>query len=250
MITRKNKDQIALMRRAGKVVAEMHEVCTRASKPGATTLDVDAVAREVLERRGARSNFLNYHGFPAVVCTSPNDVIVHGIPSDTVVLEEGDILSIDCGAIIEGWHGDAAITIPVGDIDDESKQLLEVTRASLEAAIEEVVADHRLGDVGAAVEGVAEAAGFSVVREYVGHGIGTAMHEEPQVPNYGPAGRGMKLKVGHVLAIEPMVNAGSPQTLLLDDGWTVVTKDGRRSAHFEHTIAVTDHGPEVLTLPW
>ncbi len=250
MITRKNKDQIALMRRAGKVVAEMHEVCTRASKPGATTLDVDAVAREVLERRGARSNFLNYHGFPAVVCTSPNDVIVHGIPSDTVVLEEGDILSIDCGAIIEGWHGDAAITIPIGDIDDESKQLLEVTRASLEAAIEEVVADHRLGDVGAAVEGVAEAAGFSVVREYVGHGIGTAMHEEPQVPNYGPAGRGMKLKVGHVLAIEPMVNAGGPQTLLLDDGWTVVTKDGRRSAHFEHTVAVTDHGPEVLTLPW
>jgi methionyl aminopeptidase len=250
MITRKSKDQIALMRRAGKVVAEMHEVCTRASKPGATTLDVDAVAREVLERRGARSNFLNYHGFPAVVCTSPNDVIVHGIPSETVVLEEGDILSIDCGAIIEGWHGDAAITIPVGDIDDESKQLLEVTRASLEAAIEEVVADHRLGDVGAAVEGVAEAAGFSVVREYVGHGIGTAMHEEPQVPNYGPAGRGMKLKVGHVLAIEPMVNAGGPETLLLDDGWTVVTKDGRRSAHFEHTIAVTDHGPEVLTLPW
>ena len=250
MITRKSKEQIALMRRAGKVVAEMHEVCTRASKPGATTLDVDAVAREVLERRGARSNFLNYHGFPAVVCTSPNDVIVHGIPSDTVVLEEGDILSIDCGAIIEGWHGDAAITIPIGDIDDESKQLLEVTRASLEAAIEEVVADHRLGDVGAAVEGVAEAAGFSVVREYVGHGIGTAMHEEPQVPNYGPAGRGMKLKVGHVLAIEPMVNVGGPQTLLLDDGWTVVTKDGRRSAHFEHTIAVTDHGPEVLTLPW
>ena len=214
MITRKNKDQIALMRRAGKVVAEMHEVCTRASKPGATTLDVDAVAREVLERRGARSNFLNYHGFPAVVCTSPNDVIVHGIPSDTVVLEEGDILSIDCGAIIEGWHGDAAITIPIGDIDDESKQLLEVTRASLEAAIEEVVADHRLGDVGAAVEGVAEAAGFSVVREYVGHGIGTAMHEEPQVPNYGPAGRGMKLKAGHVLAIEPMVNAGQPPDVL------------------------------------
>ncbi len=250
MITRKNKEQIALMRRAGKVVAEMHEVCTRASKPGVTTLDVDAVAREVIDRRGARSNFLNYHGFPAVVCTSPNDVIVHGIPSDTVALEEGDILSIDCGAIIEGWHADAAITIPIGDIDDESKQLLEVTRASLEAAIEEVVEDHRLGDVGAAVEGVAERAGFSVVREYVGHGIGTAMHEEPQVPNYGPPGRGMKLKVGHVLAIEPMINAGGPETLLLDDGWTVVTRDRRRSAHFEHTIAVTDHGPEVLTLPW
>ncbi len=250
MITRKSREQIALMRRAGKVVAEMHEECIRASKPGATTLDVDAVARDVLDRRGARSNFLNYHGFPAVVCTSPNDVIVHGIPSATVVLEDGDILSIDCGAIIEGWHGDAAVTIPIGDVDDESKRLIEVTRASLEAAIDRVVVGSRLGDVGAAVEEVAVGAGFSVVREYVGHGIGTAMHEEPQVPNYGPPGRGLKLREGHVLAIEPMVNAGGPETQVLDDGWTVITRDGRRSAHFEHTIAVTDHGPEVLTLPW
>ena len=238
------------MRRAGKVVAEMHEVCIRAAKPGATTLDVDAAAREVIDRRGARSNFLGYHGFPAVVCTSPNSVIVHGIPSEKVVLEEGDILSIDCGAIIEGWHADAAVTVPVGDIDDESKRLIEVTRDSLQAAIDNVVAGNRLGDVGAAVEGKAEAAGFTVVREYVGHGIGTAMHEEPQVPNYGPAGRGMKLKEGLVLAIEPMVNAGGPETEVLADGWTVVTRDGKRSAHFEHTIAVTEHGPEVLTLPW
>ena len=249
MITRKNAEQIALMRRAGKVVAEMHEVCIRAAKPGATTLDVDAAAREVIERRGARSNFLNYHGFPAVVCTSPNDVIVHGIPSDSVVLDEGDILSIDCGAIIEGWHADAAITVPIGEIDAESKRLIEVTRRSLEAAIEQVVEGHRLGDLGAAVEGVAEGAGFTVVREYVGHGIGTAMHEDPQIPNYGPAGRGMKLKEGHVIAIEPMVNAGSAATEVLADGWTVVTRDHRRSAHFEHTIAVTEHGPEVLTLP-
>jgi methionyl aminopeptidase len=250
VITRKNAGQIELMRRAGKVVAEMHEVCSRAAKPGATTLDVDAAAREVIERRGARSNFLGYHGFPAVVCTSPNDVIVHGIPSASVVLEDGDILSIDCGAIIEGWHADAAVTVPVGEIDGESKRLIEVTRRSLEAAIEQVVEGRRLGDVGAAVEGIAEAAGFTVVREYVGHGIGTAMHEYPQVPNYGPAGRGMKLKEGHVLAIEPMVNAGSALTDVLDDGWTVVTRDHRRSAHFEHTIAVTEHGPEVLTLPW
>ena len=250
MITRKTPEQIALMRKAGTVVAEMHECCTRAAKPGATTLDVDAAGREVLERRNARSNFLNYHGFPAVVCTSPNEVIVHGIPSEQVILEEGDILSIDCGAIIEGWHADAAITVPIGEIDDESKRLLEVTRASLEDAIEEIVPGNRLGDVGAAVENRAVAAGFAIVREYVGHGIGTAMHEEPQVPNYGPAGRGMKLKEGHVLAIEPMVNVGSRETLLLDDGWTVVTKDGRRSAHFEHTIACTEHGPEVLTLPW
>lgn len=250
MITRKTPEQIALMRRAGKVVAEMHEECIRAAKPGATTLDVDAVAREVIERRGARSNFLNYHGFPAVVCTSPNQVIVHGIPSEKVVLEEGDILSIDCGAIIEGWHADAAITVPIGEIDDASKRLIEVTRASLEAAIDLVVPGSRLGDVGAAVEAVAVAGGFTVVREYVGHGIGTAMHEEPQIPNYGPPGRGLKLKEGHVLAIEPMVNAGGPETEVLEDGWTVVTRDGRRSAHFEHTIAVTDHGPEVLTLPW
>jgi methionyl aminopeptidase len=231
------------------VVAEMHAECIRAAKPGVTTLEVDAVAREVIDRRGARSNFLGYHGFPAVVCTSPNEVIVHGIPSPDVKLEEGDILSIDCGAIIEGWHADAAVTVPIGEIDAESQRLIDVTRESLEAAIQQVVEGKRLGDVGAAVEGRAEAAGFTVVREYVGHGIGTAMHEEPQVPNYGPAGRGMKLKEGLVLAIEPMVNAGGPETEVLEDGWTVVTRDGRRSAHFEHTIAVTHNGPEVLTLP-
>ncbi|MEX2256449.1 MAG: type I methionyl aminopeptidase [Acidimicrobiia bacterium] len=250
MITRKTPEQIALMRKAGKVVAEMHECCTRAAKPGATTMDVDVAARDVLERRGARSNFLNYHGFPAVVCTSPNEVIVHGIPSDDVVLEEGDILSIDCGAIIEGWHADAAVTVPVGEIDDESKRLVEVTRGCLEDAIEQIVAGNRLGDVGNAVEARALAAGFGVVREYVGHGIGTAMHEEPQVPNYGPPGRGLKIKEGHVLAIEPMINLGGEETKLLDDGWTVVTLDGCRSAHFEHTIACTEDGPEVLTLPW
>ena len=249
MITRKSPEQIALMRRAGVIVAEMHEECIRAAKPGATTADVDAVARDVLERRGARSNFLGYHGFPAVVCTSPNDVIVHGIPSDEVVLEEGDILSIDCGAIVEGWHADAAVTVPVGDIDDESKRLIEVTRTSLEAGIGHVREGERLGDIGAAVEEVATGAGFTVVREYVGHGIGTAMHEEPQVPNYGPPGRGLKLKEGLVLAIEPMVNAGGPETEVLRDGWAVVTRDHRRSAHFEHTIAITEHGPEVLTRP-
>ena len=249
MITRKTRDQIALMRRAGKVVAEMHEECIRAAKAGATTMDVDRVARDVIERRGARSNFLGYHGFPAVVCTSPNDVIVHGIPSDSVVLHDGDILSIDCGAIIEGWHADAAVTVPIGEIDAESQLLIDVTRRSLELAIAQVLEGHRLGDIGAAVEGIAEDNGFTVVREYVGHGIGTAMHEDPNVPNYGPAGRGMKLKEGHVFAIEPMVNAGTAETEVLDDGWTVVTLDGRRSAHFEHTIAVTDHGPEVLTLP-
>jgi methionyl aminopeptidase len=244
---RKTPDQIAVMRRAGRVVAEMHEACVLAAKPGATTGDLDAAARDVLARRGARSNFLNYHGFPAVACISPNEVIVHGIP-DGRVLDDGDIVSIDCGAIIEGWHGDAAITIPVGGVDDESQRLIATTKAALDAAIAVTAPGGRLGDIGAAVEGVARAAGYSVVKEYVGHGIGTAMHEDPEVPNYGQAGRGLKLRAGMVLAIEPMVCTGKATTRLLDDGWTVVTADGSRAAHFEHTIAITDDGPEVLTL--
>jgi methionyl aminopeptidase len=249
VITRKTPEQIAIMRRAGTVVAEMHEVCVRAAVPGATTADLDLAARDVLEKRGAQSNFLNYHGFPAVVCISPNEVIVHGIPGERV-LEEGDIVSIDCGAIIEGWHADAAVTVPVGEVDDESKRLIDVTRRALQASIDATVAGNRLGDVGAVSEAVVAKSGFSVVREYVGHGIGTAMHEEPQVPNYGPAGRGLRMKAGLVIAIEPMVNAGSAATRVLSDGWTVVTSDSSRSAHFEHTVAIGEDGPEVLTLPW
>jgi methionyl aminopeptidase len=248
MITRKSKDQLALMRRAGRVVAEIHDACTKAAKPGVSTAQLDAVAREVIERRGARSNFLNYHGFPAVICASPNDVIVHGIPGD-YRLEAGDILSIDAGAIIEGWHADAAVTIPIDEVDDEAQRLMDVTRRSLEEAITQAVAGKHLGDIGAAVEAVATHAGFTVVREYVGHGIGTAMHEEPPVPNYGQPGRGVRIKEGYVLAIEPMVNQGKPETETLADGWTVVTRDGSLSAHFEHTVAVTEDGPEVLTLP-
>jgi methionyl aminopeptidase len=247
VVLRKTSQQIAHMRKAGSVVAEMHEVCTRAAKPGATTGDLDAAAREVLDRRGARSNFLGYHGFPAVACISPNEVIVHGIPGDRI-LEDGDIVSIDCGAIIEGWHADAAVTVPVGEVDDASKQLMAVTRSSLEAAIAVTIDGNRIGDIGAAVEGVVKPAGFAVVREYVGHGIGTAMHEEPDVPNYGQPGRGMKLREGTVLAIEPMVTAGKATNRTLADGWTVVTADGSRAAHFEHTVAITDSGPEVLTL--
>jgi methionyl aminopeptidase len=244
---RRSGEEIAKMRRAGRVVAEMHERCTAAAKPGVTTAELDRVAREVLERRGARSNFLNYHGFPAVICTSPNAVIVHGIPGD-YALEEGDILSLDCGAIIEGYHGDAAVTIPVGPVGDEAARLMKVTEESLWAGIDQIRDGHRLSDIGHAVQTVAEGAGYSVVREYVGHGIGTAMHEEPQIPNYGPAGRGIKLRVGHVFAVEPMVNARGPETVLMEDGWTVMTADGALSAHFEHTIAVTDDGPEVLTV--
>jgi len=235
------------MRRAGRVVAEMHAATREAVKPGVTTAELDAVARAVLERRGARSNFLNYHGFPAVICASPNDMIVHGIPG-SYRLEEGDIISIDCGAIVEGYHGDAAYTMAVGEVTAEARQLIEVTERSLWAGIEQMREGHRLHDIGRAVQEVAEAARFSVVREYVGHAIGTAMHEDPNVPNYWPGTPGPRLKSGMVFAVEPMVNAGGPETRTLDDGWGVVTADGRLSAHFEHTIVVTDDGPEVLTV--
>jgi methionyl aminopeptidase len=244
---RRNDEELAKMRKAGRVVAEMHEATREACKPGVTTLELDQVARDVLERRGAKSNFLGYHGFPAVICTSPNDMIVHGIPGP-YVLEEGDILSIDCGAIIEGYHGDAAFTMGVGEISAEAKRLIEVTERSLWAGIAQLKKGNALNEVGRAVQDVAEAAGFTVVREYVGHAIGTAMHEQPQVPNYWPGHRGPTLKTGNVFAVEPMVNAGTAETVQLDDGWSVVTADGRLSAHFEHTIAVTPDGPEVFTV--
>lgn len=236
------------MRKAGKVVAEMHEATRAAIRPGVTTSQLNEVAAAVLEKRGARSNFLNYHGFPAVICTSPNDMIVHGIPG-TYRLVEGDIISIDCGAIIEGYHGDAAYTAGVGTISDLAQKLIEVTERSMWAGIEQLRIGNRLHEVGRAVQDVAEAAGFSVVREYVGHAIGTAMHESPQVPNYWPGSPGPTLKEGMVFAVEPMINIGGPETFQLEDGWSVVTADQSLSAHFEHTIAVTDNGPEVFTLP-
>jgi methionyl aminopeptidase len=234
------------MRKAGKVVAEMHEATRAAIRPGVTTMQLNEVAAEVLAKRGARSNFLNYHGFPAVICTSPNDMIVHGIPGN-ITLHEGDIISVDCGAIIEGYHGDAAYTAGVGVISDEATRLIEVTERSLWAGIDQLKKGNRLNEVGRAVQNVAEAAGYSVVREYVGHAIGTAMHESPQVPNYWPGTPGPTLKEGMVFAIEPMVNVGSYETYVLDDGWGVMTQDGSLSAHFEHTIAITDNGPEVFT---
>jgi methionyl aminopeptidase len=236
------------MRKAGKVVAEIHEKTRAAIRPGVTTLEIDRLSREVLDRRSARSNFLNYHGFPATVCTSPNDMIVHGIPGD-YVLKEGDIISVDCGAIVEGYHGDAAYTAPVGEVSPAARRLIEVTEASLWKGIDQLRDGNRLHEVGRAVQGVAEGAGYSVVRNYVGHGIGTAMHEDPQVPNYWPGSPGPRIKVGNVFAIEPMVNIGGPETVELADGWSVVTADGSLSAHFEHTIAVTDNGPEVFTIP-
>ncbi|HMK97219.1 MAG TPA: type I methionyl aminopeptidase [Acidimicrobiales bacterium] len=251
---RRRPDEIAKMRKAGRVVAEMLDVTSKAARPGVTTAHLDRLAREVLDHRAARSNFLGYAGgpgappFPAVICTSPNNVIVHGIPG-SYALKDGDIISLDCGAIVEGYHGDAALTVPVGDVPPLTEKLLRVTEESLSAGIGQLLEGNRLHDVGYAVQTVAEGAGFSVVRGYVGHGIGTQMHEEPSVPNYWPGAPGPKLRTGMVFAVEPMVNMGGPDTVLLDDGWTVVTADGSLSAHFEHTIAVTDNGPEVLTLP-
>jgi methionyl aminopeptidase len=244
----RTNQQLKHMRAAGRVVAEMHESIRAAIKPGVSTLALDRIGRDVIERRGASSNFLGYHGFPAVICASPNDVIVHGIPDDTVLLD-GDIISIDCGAIVEGWHGDAAFTAGVGEISEAAARLLVVTEKSLYAGIAAMTEGNRIGDIGAAVQDVAERAGFTIVEEYVGHGIGRAMHESPEVPNYGIPGKGAKLYRGMTLAIEPMVNAGSAETFLNEDGWTVVTADRALSAHFEHTIVIGDDGPEILTRP-
>jgi methionyl aminopeptidase len=244
----KSSQEIEKMRRAGRVVREVLEYVRSLATPGATTLDLENAADKRMNELGAKPAFKGYHGFPAVLCTSINSEVVHGIPSAKRVLKEGDIVSIDCGAIVDGYYGDAAITVPVGQrIDPKTDRLLKVTEQSLHAGIAAVKPGATLGDIGAAVQSVVEAEGFSVVRDFVGHGIGSNMHEDPQVPNFGEAGRGMKLKAGMVIAIEPMVNAGRPDVRVLRDGWTAVTDDGSMSAHFEHTVAVTDTGVRILT---
>ena len=235
------------MRRAGQVVREVLELVRGLVKPGATTLDLEKAAEERTKVLGAKAAFKGYHGYPCVLCTSVNSEIVHGIPSVKRVLQEGEIVSVDFGAFVDGFCGDAAITVPVGKVAPETARLMQVTEASLGAAISVVKPGATLGDVGFAVQKVVEAAGFSVVRDYVGHGIGTHMHEDPQVPNFGEAGRGMKLRAGMVIAIEPMVNAGGPEVVVLGDGWTAVTTDGSMSAHFEHSVAVTATGARILT---
>ena len=235
------------MRLAGIVTRETLELVRSLVKPGVTTLDLENAAEAHILSRGAKAAFKGYHGFPCVLCTSVNGEVVHGIPSAKRVLQQGDIVSVDCGAIVQGYVGDAAITVPVGEIDPQTAQLLDVTEKSLYAAIAVVKPGATLGDVGAAVQGVVEAAGFSVVRDFVGHGIGSKMHEDPQVPNFGQAGRGMKLRAGMVIAIEPMVNVGKPDVQVLSDGWTAITADGSMSAHFEHTVAVTATGARILT---
>ena len=243
----KSAKEIEKMRRAGHVVREVLELVRSHVKPGATTFDLESAAEARLKELGVKAAFKGYHGFPCVLCTSVNDEVVHGIPSRKRVLRSGDIVSVDFGVVVDGYYGDAAITVPVGSIDPDAARLLKVTEESLRAGIAAVRPGATLGDVGAAVQSVVEGEGFSVVRDFVGHGIGVQMHEDPQVPNFGEAGQGMKLKAGMVIAIEPMVNAGGPDVMVLDDGWTAVAKDGSMSAHFEHTVAVTAEGSRILT---
>lgn len=235
------------MRRAGKIVREVLELVRSHVQPGATTLDLEKAAEARLKELGVKAAFKGYHGYPCVLCTSVNSEVVHGIPSANRVLKQGDIVSVDFGVVVDGYYGDSAITVPVGAIDANAARLLKTTEESLKAAIAAVRPGATLGDVGAAVQGVVEREGFSVVRDFVGHGIGSQMHEDPQVPNFGKAGQGMKLKPGMVIAIEPMVNAGQPDVMVLEDGWTAVAKDGSMSAHFEHTVAVTANGASILT---
>ncbi|HEV2463165.1 MAG TPA: type I methionyl aminopeptidase [Acidobacteriaceae bacterium] len=245
----KTPQEIEKMRRSGQVVREVLEHVRKFVKAGATTQDLENAAAGKMKELGAKPAFKGYRGYPCVLCTSVNEEVVHGIPSQKRVLKDGDIVSIDTGVIIDGYYGDSATTIAVGGkVPERTKKLLAVTEASLERGIKAIRPGATLGDVGAAVQEVVEAEGFSVVREFVGHGIGTRLHEDPQVPNFGRRGHGQKLREGMVIAIEPMVNAGKPEVQVLSDGWTAVTQDGSLSAHFEHTVAVTATGAEILTL--
>lgn len=248
VLTKKTPEDFAKMEVAGRCVAAVHEAVRAVIRPGATTSQLDAVAAEVTRKHGCRPSFLGYHGFPGTICTSPNSAIVHGIPGD-YTLRDGDLISIDAGAIYEGWHGDAAFTMAVGDVPKEVQRLLDATEEALWNGLRQAKVGKRLGDIGDAIQSTAEPYGYGVVREYVGHGIGRQMHEAPNVPNYGTPGRGLKVKTGMALAIEPMFNLGGSDTAVLEDEWTVVTADGSLSAHFEHTVLITEDGPVVSTLP-
>ena len=243
------------MRTAGALVARALAAVTEQARPGVTTGELDAVAEQVIRDAGGVPSFLGYHGYPATICASVNDQIVHGIPSSTQALADGDLVSVDCGAIVEGWHGDAAVTLAIGTASAADLALSAATEQALRAGIAAVVAGGRLTDISHAVQTAAEAAGrrdgvaYGIVAEYGGHGIGTSMHMDPFLPNHGAPGQGPRLVPGMVLAVEPMLTAGDPETLELDDGWTVVTADGGRAAHWEHTVAVTDDGPRILTVP-
>ena len=243
----KTASEIEKMRISGKALRKVHDAIAPHVVPGASTMDLENVALKKIAELGAIAAFKGYHGFPAALCTSVNDEVVHGMPNAKRILAEGDIVSIDCGVIIDGYYSDAAVTYPVGKVSAATQKLLDVTLGSLDKAILECKVGGRLGDISAAVQEICEAEGFGVVREFVGHGIGRNMHEDPQVPNFGERGKGPRLKAGMVLAIEPMINAGGPEVHVLQDGWTAVTNDGGYSAHFEQTVAITKDGPLVLT---
>jgi len=247
MIVLKSPQEIALMRQAGRIVAEVLELMRAMARPGVSTAELDRAAAERMALRGGRSSFRGYRGYPAYICTMINHELVHGIPSNQRRLKEGDILSLDVGVIYKGFVGDAGTTVPVGEVSPVARQLLEATEGSLYAGIAQARPGHRIGDISVAVQKYVEARGFSVIREYTGHGVGRDMHEEPQVPNFGRAGRGLALKPGMTFAIEPMVAQGDWHTRVLDDGWMVITADRSLSAYFEHTVAVTDGEPEILT---
>jgi methionyl aminopeptidase len=243
----KTAAEIEKMRISGAILRQVHNIIAPHVVPGASTMDLERIAVEKIASLGAIAAFKGYHGFPAALCTSINEEVVHGMPNEKRILKSGDILSIDCGCIVDGFYSDAAVTYPIGEVSATTRKLLASTQRSLEAAIQQCQVGGRLGDISAAVQQICEADGFGVVREFVGHGIGRSMHEDPQVPNFGPAGKGPRLKAGMVLAIEPMINAGKPEVRVLPDGWTAITVDGSYSAHFEHTVAITKDGPQVLT---
>ena len=247
MIIIKNSEQLALMRKAGRITAEALLVARDAIRPGISTKEIDTKIRHFIEKCGAVPSFLGYGGFPGSACISVNDQVIHGIPSDRVILREGDIVKIDVGARFRGYNGDSARTYPVGKVSDEALRLISVTEKSFYEAMKFARAGYRVGDIGSAVESFVISNGFSVVRDYVGHGVGAELHEEPEIPNFGRAGRGARLYSGMTLAIEPMVNAGTPNVRVKSDGWTVVTLDGGLSAHYENSIAVTESDPIVLT---
>jgi methionyl aminopeptidase len=243
----KSDAEIQKMRISGMALRKVHEAVQGVVRVGATTMDLERAAVAKGEGLGVKAAFLGYHGYPAVLCTSVNNEVIHGIPNDKYALREGDVVSVDCGVIVDGYYSDAAVTHPVGKVSPAVEKLLRVTEASLYAAIDKAVVGGRLFDISNAVQVMCEAEGYGVVREFVGHGIGKSMHEDPQLPNYGDAGKGPRLKAGMVLAIEPMINIGSPEVKVLEDGWTAITVDGSVSAHFEHTVAITKDGPVILT---
>ena len=246
MVILKQPDEIEKARASNRIVAEVLSVLREKVKPGVTTLELDQIAETVVEKRGARPAFKGYRGYPYALCASVNEEVVHGMPSKRVLVE-GDIIGLDFGVYHQGFYGDSAITLPVGRVSGKAARLMEITERSLQAAILQACPGNRLGDISAAVQQTVEAAGYSVVRDFVGHGIGRDMHEDPQIPNFGKKGRGIELKAGMILAIEPMVNEGSYSVNVLSDGWTVVTQDGSLSAHFEHSVAITENGPDILS---